>query len=32
MEERSLPIHHLESENALKVFKEWKEKNDKIEY
>ena len=32
MEERSLPIHHLESGNALKVFKEWKEKNDKIEY
>ncbi len=32
MEERNLPIHHLESENALKVFKEWKEKNDKIEY
>jgi len=32
MEERSLPIHRLESENALKVFKEWKEKNDKIEY
>ena len=32
MEERSLPIHHLESENALKVFKERKEKNDKIEY
>ena len=32
MEERSLSIHRLESENALKVFKEWKEKNDKIEY
>ena len=32
MEERSLPIHRLENENALKVFKEWKEKNDKIEY
>ena len=32
MEERSLPIYRLESENALKVFKEWKEKNDKIEY
>ena len=32
MEERSLPIHRLESKNALKVFKEWKEKNDKIEY
>ena len=32
MEERNLPIHRIESENALKVFKEWKEKNDKIEY
>ena len=32
MEERSLPIYRLESENALQVFKEWKEKNDKIEY
>ena len=32
MEERSLPIHRLENENALQVFKEWKEKNDKIEY
>ena len=32
MEERSLLIHRLESENALKVFEEWKEKNDKIEY
>lgn len=32
MEERSLPIHRLESKNALKVFEEWKEKNDKIEY
>ena len=32
MEERSLPIQRLESENAIKVFNEWKEKEDKIEY
>ena len=32
LENRSLPIHQLDKENALKVFDEWKKKSDKIEY
>jgi hypothetical protein len=32
LEERSLPIHTMDKEEAIKVFEEWKEKNDKIEY
>ena len=32
LENRNLPIHQLDKENALKVFDEWKKKSDKIEY
>ena len=32
LEERSLPIYTLDKEEAMKVFNEWKEKTDKIEY
>ena len=32
LEERSLPIHKMDKEEAIKVFEEGKEKNDKIEY
>lgn len=32
LEERSLPIHKMDKNEAIKVFEEWKEKNDKIEY
>jgi len=32
LEERSLPIYTINKEEAIKVFKEWKEKEDKIEY
>ena len=32
LEERSLPIHVLGKEEAIKVFEEWKQKSDKIEY
>ena len=32
LEERSLPIYTMSNEEAIKVFNEWKEKNDKIEY
>ena len=32
LEERSLPIHKMDKDEAIKVFNEWKEKNDKIEY
>jgi tRNA(Arg) A34 adenosine deaminase TadA len=32
LEERSLPIYTMNKDEALKVFNEWKEKNDKIEY
>ena len=32
LEERSLPIHILGKEEAIKVFEEWKQKSDKIEY
>ena len=31
-EERSIPFEHLEDEEAVKAFKEWSEKSDKIEY
>lgn len=32
LEIRQLPIHQISRENALKVFAEWKKKDDKIEY
>lgn len=32
LEERTLPIHQLGRENAIKVFEEWTKKSDKIEY
>lgn len=32
LNERSLPIHNLGRENAIKVFDEWKQKADRIEY
>ena len=32
LEERSLPIYTIDKKEAIKVFNEWKEKNDKIEY
>jgi len=32
LEERSLPIHTMSNDEAIKVFNEWKEKEDKIEY
>jgi tRNA(Arg) A34 adenosine deaminase TadA len=32
LNERTLPIHTLSKENAIKVFEEWKKKEDKIEY
>ena len=32
LNDRSLPIQRLHNDEAIKVFDEWKEKNDKIEY
>ena len=32
LNERSLPIERMHNDDAIKVFDEWKEKNDKIEY
>lgn len=32
LEDRTLPIYQLEKSNAMKVFEEWKRKDDKIEY
>lgn len=32
LEERSLPIYTMSNKEAIKVFNEWKEKNDKIDY
>ena len=32
LNDRSLPIERMHNDDAIKVFDEWKEKNDKIEY
>ena len=32
VEERSLPIHQMDKTEAIKVFEEWAQKKDKIEY
>jgi hypothetical protein len=32
VEERALPIHQMDKTEAIKVFEEWEQKKDKIEY